>query len=77
LGGRLRDLGGSGERIQRQEVVSGFGRTHCYGLIKGGIDERSSDSGVCVPFDAGLEDCETGGESLSFAIVVAGSSYWI
>ncbi len=47
------------------------------GLIKGGIDERSSDSGVCVPFDAGLEDCETGGESLSFAIVVAGSSYWI
>ena len=40
------------------------------GLIRGGIDERSRESGVCVPLEAGLEDCETGGEVLPFDMVV-------
>lgn len=39
------------------------------GLIKGGIDERSRDSGVCVPLDAGLDDCEIGGEVLPFDMI--------
>lgn len=41
------------------------------GLIKGGMDERSRESGVRVPFDAGLEDCEIGGEERSSAMTVA------
>lgn len=40
------------------------------GWINGGIEERSRDSGVCVPLEAGLEDCETGGEVLPFDMIV-------
>ncbi len=38
------------------------------GLIRGGIEERSRDSGVRVPLEAGLEVCEAGGEVPSVAM---------
>ena len=40
------------------------------GLINGGIDERSRDSGVWVPLEAGLELCEIGGEVLPSDMIV-------
>lgn len=64
----------SGERVSMREIKRTVMRRVFDGgdgLIKGGIDERSRDSGVCVPLDAGLEDCETGGEVLPFDMIVA------
>ena len=40
------------------------------GATKGGIDERSRESGVWLPFEEAGLDGETGGESFSVAIFV-------
>ena len=39
------------------------------GLMRGGNEERSSDSGVLIPFDAGLEAIDVGGDMFPAAIL--------
>ena len=62
-----------GEHMSRKSVLTVMRRVldGGEGLIKGGIEERSRESGVRVPLNLGLEDCETGGEVPSFAMIAA------
>lgn len=56
-------MAGSCKLVMRRVLEGGDG------AINGGIEERSSDRGVWVPLDGGVEDCEMGGELVSVAIL--------